>query len=305
MAIDIVYNYVNGNDTEWVQKRNAYAMDNNNTACRFRDNQELMYSLRSIDMYAPWIRKVFIVTDSKIPDWLNTDNDRVVIVGHEQIMPAELLPCYNSNIIEWHMDNIEGVSDMFFGAPVSEDFFVKDGKPVIRMVISDIEHKTHYGNVVYNAREMFYKKYGIKYNLIPTHTIDVYSREGWKKCKEEFAADYEKLLPHRLRTNDDVNRVLFHYYLIANNMCELKKYHEAKFYKYINRVKQLIAPEKYLDYMICNIDTFYNSETSRKLFMKNPKLVCMNDTERTTDEMLELYKSVMSKKFPDKSSFER
>ncbi len=35
-----------------------------NNDARFMDNNELKYSLRSIEMFAPWINKIFIVTDS-------------------------------------------------------------------------------------------------------------------------------------------------------------------------------------------------------------------------------------------------
>ena len=33
---------------------------------RFRDNDELKYSLRGLEMYAPWIRNVYIVTNGQV-----------------------------------------------------------------------------------------------------------------------------------------------------------------------------------------------------------------------------------------------
>jgi hypothetical protein len=33
---------------------------------RYRDNDELRYSLRSLEKYAPWIRRVFIVTNGQV-----------------------------------------------------------------------------------------------------------------------------------------------------------------------------------------------------------------------------------------------
>ena len=53
------------------------------TASRFEDNEELRYSLRSLEQYAPWVRHIFIVTNGQIPHWLNLDNNRVTIVTHE------------------------------------------------------------------------------------------------------------------------------------------------------------------------------------------------------------------------------
>ena len=64
--IDLVYLWVDGSDPAWRAKRNAFlgkAQDNSPENCKGRtaDNDELKYSLRSVEMYAPWIRKIFIV----------------------------------------------------------------------------------------------------------------------------------------------------------------------------------------------------------------------------------------------------
>ena len=142
LPIDMVYLYVNSNDEEWVVKRNQYTMDQNNGACRFRDNKELMYSLRSVEKYAPWIRNIYIVSNSSMPDWLNTNHPKIHIIAHEEIMPPDILPCFNSNVIESFIHMIPGLSefflyandDMFFCNYVTPDFFVKDGKPVVRMM---------------------------------------------------------------------------------------------------------------------------------------------------------------------------
>lgn len=53
------------------------------SASRFEDNEELRYSLRSIEKHAPWVRNIFIVTNGQIPSWLNLDNPRVTIVTHQ------------------------------------------------------------------------------------------------------------------------------------------------------------------------------------------------------------------------------
>lgn len=53
------------------------------SASRFEDNEELRYSLRSVERHAPWVRHIFIVTNGQIPSWLNLDNPRVTVVTHE------------------------------------------------------------------------------------------------------------------------------------------------------------------------------------------------------------------------------
>ena len=57
--------------------------DEDVSASRFEDNEELRYSLRSIERHAPWVRNIFIVTNGQIPSWLNLDNPRVTIVTHQ------------------------------------------------------------------------------------------------------------------------------------------------------------------------------------------------------------------------------
>ena len=49
---------------------------------RFADNDELRYSLRSLERFAPWIRNVFLVTNGQIPRWLNVEHPRLRIVQH-------------------------------------------------------------------------------------------------------------------------------------------------------------------------------------------------------------------------------
>ncbi|XP_077506592.1 N-acetylglucosamine-1-phosphotransferase subunits alpha/beta-like isoform X1 [Amblyomma americanum] len=102
-------------------------------ASRFADNDELKYSLRSLERFAPWVRKVYIVTNGQIPSWLNLDCPRVAIVTHEEIFPNKShLPTYSSPAIETHLHRIQGLSqrfiylndDVFFGKEVwPEDFY--------------------------------------------------------------------------------------------------------------------------------------------------------------------------------------
>lgn len=56
--------------------------DEDVSASRFEDNEELRYSLRSVERHAPWVRHIFIVTNGQIPSWLNLDNPRVTVITH-------------------------------------------------------------------------------------------------------------------------------------------------------------------------------------------------------------------------------
>uniref|UniRef100_A0A8C6IL88 N-acetylglucosamine-1-phosphotransferase subunits alpha/beta n=1 Tax=Mus spicilegus TaxID=10103 RepID=A0A8C6IL88_MUSSI len=111
--------------------------DEDVSASRFEDNEELRYSLRSIERHAPWVRNIFIVTNGQIPSWLNLDNPRVTIVTHQDIFQnLSHLPTFSSPAIESHIHRIEGLSqkfiylndDVMFGKDVWPDDFYSHSK---------------------------------------------------------------------------------------------------------------------------------------------------------------------------------
>ncbi|XP_053572958.1 N-acetylglucosamine-1-phosphotransferase subunits alpha/beta isoform X2 [Bombina bombina] len=111
--------------------------DEDISASRFEDNEELRYSLRSIEKHAPWVRHIFIVTNGQIPSWLNLDNPRITIVTHEELfMNTSHLPTFSSPAIECHIHRIPGLSqkfiymndDVMFGTNVWPDDFYSHSK---------------------------------------------------------------------------------------------------------------------------------------------------------------------------------
>lgn len=81
---------------------------------RYVDNEELRYSLRSIERYAPWVRHIFLVTNGQIPSWIDMESSRLTIVAHEDIYPdLSHLPTFSSPSIESHLHKIPGLADNF------------------------------------------------------------------------------------------------------------------------------------------------------------------------------------------------
>lgn len=81
---------------------------------RFEDKEELRYSLRSLEKHAPWIRRVYLVTNGQIPHWLDLDNQRITLVTHKDIFPNQShLPTFSSPAIESHLHKIKGLSNKF------------------------------------------------------------------------------------------------------------------------------------------------------------------------------------------------
>lgn len=104
---------------------------------RRRCGDELRYSLRSLDQYAPWVRTVHLVTDDQIPAWLRTHTPGLHVVSHKEIFDdPNQLPTFNSHAIESQLHHIEGLSehflyfndDVFLERPaVPQDFFLTNG----------------------------------------------------------------------------------------------------------------------------------------------------------------------------------
>eukprot|EP01101_Sappina_pedata_P006340 TRINITY_DN311_c0_g1_i1.p1 TRINITY_DN311_c0_g1~~TRINITY_DN311_c0_g1_i1.p1 ORF type:complete len:327 (+),score=65.59 TRINITY_DN311_c0_g1_i1:17-997(+) len=127
-GVDVVYTWVNGSDPKMLQdldremkkfsadhvECDAACLEDRVTKNRFADNQELVYSLRSVERYAPWVRKIHIVTNGQIPSWLNLSHPKIKIVTHEEIfLDKSHLPTFSSPAIEANIHRIPGLSNRF------------------------------------------------------------------------------------------------------------------------------------------------------------------------------------------------
>ena len=93
-SIDLVYLWVDGNNPEWQAKRAAFLgikTEKSSTNSRsYLNNDELKYSLRSVERYAPWIRNIFILTDNQKPKWLEISNPKIKIIDQNKIGRAHV-----------------------------------------------------------------------------------------------------------------------------------------------------------------------------------------------------------------------
>ncbi len=92
--IDIVYTWVDDRDPNWRTIKSSHLPDGAKItigegraahAERFRNRDELKYSLRSIEMFAPWVRNIYLVTMDQTPAWLDLDHPRLRVVSHSDI----------------------------------------------------------------------------------------------------------------------------------------------------------------------------------------------------------------------------
>ena len=320
MKIDMVYLWVNGNDPVWRARKEAfirgeeYVPGEANLESRFVDNDELKYSLRSVEACAPWINHIYIVTDNQVPSWLNVDNPRVSVVDHKQILPAEALPTYSSPAIEWCIDRIPGLSEHFlyanddtlFAQPAEPGFFFNDeGLPIIRMKpwASSHRHLSLYMKTIVRAKELIYAHYGKRYKCIPHHNIDGYRLSHLKEFKQQFASLVEPTVMAHFRREDDLQRSAFFYYALATGRGRLKmmgRYNRAM--PLWKKVIETLHSRFYYDSRTIDISRLNFDKVLQKY---HPVLFCMNDNEKADDHCRVQAKAFLDGMFPRKCSFER
>jgi hypothetical protein len=148
--IDAVITWVDGEDPKHLSKRlhhqpqaprNANAINPHRWAC----NDELSYCLRSIANHAPWIGRIWIITDAQRPDLSHLPADlvqRVTIIDHLTLFAGyeSALPTFNSLTIETLLWRIPGLAehfvyfndDVFLTGPLSPDDVFRNDAPVLR-----------------------------------------------------------------------------------------------------------------------------------------------------------------------------
>ncbi len=112
---------------------------------RWADNDEILYCLQSIANHAPWMRRIWIVTNGDVPDLSALARDvrsKIRFVRHDDIFDGfeGALPTFNSLAIESVLWRIEGLrdrflyfnDDVFLTAPLRQSDVFEDGAPVLR-----------------------------------------------------------------------------------------------------------------------------------------------------------------------------
>lgn len=181
--IDFVVIWVDGNDEKWQQEKQKYMPEDKKSIdtrnIRYRDWENLRYWFRGVEKFAPWVNKVHFVTWGHIPEWLNTENEKLNIVNHKDYIPSEYLPTFSANPIELNLHRIEGLSDnfvffnddMFIIRPTKDTDFFVENVPCDSAILSPIITYTRDGfakmqiNDIAIINDRFSKNECIKKNL--------------------------------------------------------------------------------------------------------------------------------------------
>ena len=283
--VDLVYTWVDGRDPAWRERmmRRREEVLGKVTAnavadARFQDLQELRYSLRSVHAFAPWVNKVWIVTDGQTPSWFDPADGRVEIIDHRDIWddPAKL-PVFNSHAIEARLHHIPGLAehyiyfndDMMFGRPVqASEFFTPGG--LMRLFRSP--HQIGLGTrtlregaaqtAAKNDREVLLAATG----SVQTHRLKHASypqlRSVAMELEERFPDYYERTTAATFRSATDISCISL----------------QSWFAYRTGRAASSSIPFRYIDLM--TEEDLREMELLRK--QRNASVMCLNQSENAT-----------------------
>lgn len=139
--IDAVITWVDGSEPNYQRKLKEHLSNNDRIKRQYLQANEINLCVASIVKYAPFIRKIFIVTDKQSPNLDSVKHivskEKIEIVDHEEIFRdnIEFLPTFNIRSIDALLFKIKDLSekfiyfndDMFLVKKTNpEDWFVGD-----------------------------------------------------------------------------------------------------------------------------------------------------------------------------------
>lgn len=159
IQIDFVVLWLDTNDSKWREDYEKYSplSRQGKESARFRDHDTFKYWFRAVEKYAPWVHKVFLITNGKFPDWINKDCPKLELVKHSDYIPHDMLPTFNSCVIELFLNRIRNLSehfvyfndDFYLNAPVTPNYFFKKGLPC------DNNKETYFNVPIYTKKDRF------------------------------------------------------------------------------------------------------------------------------------------------------
>lgn len=310
--VDVVYTWVDGDDEAWQEQKERYSPKGPGEVAprvlldeRFRSRDELKYSLRSLELFAPWVRRIHIVTADQCPSWLDVSHPKINMVSHKDVYadPA-WLPTFNSSSIETQLHHVPGLAtkflyfndDFFLGQFCSpSDFFYSNGMVKFfptdqRAFEGDIDHTSEeYIQADKNAIEMFQEIMPAVGRTITCHVPYPSDRDLLSEMEDRWPEEFAACGSARFRSSADLRPIAF------------MQYHYG--YEERRAVPASIS-HRYLALWKPNIIEQLDAVGRRRSY----KTFCINDVglePHRTAEVNEAVVAFLDAYFPQPSSFER
>lgn len=310
--IDLVVPWVNPSDPVWQECHNKFnKAKGDNGKNRTRDIGIFPYFFRGVEQNLPFIRYIHLLLfgPSQIPSWLNVDNPKLKIHYHHDFIPEELLPTFNTFVIEGFYHKIPELSNNFISCNddflftnlcTEEDFFRND-------IPVDYDKRS---NVV--ASTPYQERRGAKNNTLFQQAL----RTSLKIAQELTGKYIVYSNPHTpFGLNKSLIEFCYHKYndRLMNALSDSKFRREKNFVSWMWRYIRLNTNMFVKDINILKEHAYYElsyeyNETQLKKLLASKKSIVLNDFIPDKRNEVKITKSVtklLNNKFPVKSSFEK
>ncbi len=232
--IDVVYTWVDSNDPGW----RAMAADHLDLDALEHDlytpGDELRYSLRSVEVFAPWVRRIHILSNCSPPSWLQL-SDRVRWVDHHEVAGPELLPLFNSGAIDTLLHRIPDLAEHFlylnddfllWDSVRPSTFFESDGRSIAHLAMNSsvlyLEQLVESGRAMptqssrVNAARLLEQRFGVYPTRLHGHAPYALRRSALAEMEREFAAEIARTRASRTRQRSDVSFIAYLYHHVGH-----------------------------------------------------------------------------------------
>jgi hypothetical protein len=266
--IDAVYTWVNHADSDWQALWTTTYPSDEFDPDRYTSNDELRYSLRSLNKYAPWLNRIYVVSNCSQPGWMK-EHPKIVWVKHEEIFPAEsMLPTFNSHAIEACLHRIPGLSENFLylnddfvlNQPcLPKDFFDEIGRSVAYfepygMVDSKAGRDTSldYLAAANNSKVLLKTLFSdYEARCLHRHVPYALKKTVLKEIEEAFAKTIESTRNAKRRSLSDVNVTSFLYHHFAFVSGRAVKGEATSLIVRPGNVEKILGKDTYKYKMLC------------------------------------------------------
>jgi hypothetical protein len=265
------------------------------------------------------------VTWGHLPNWLNRAAPKLHIVRHEDFIPHEYLPTFNSLTITWNLWRIEGLAeqyiycddDMFIGRKTERTRFFKNRYPCDFAQLTPLIPVNPFGHYTLNALEILHRRHNVLKSILRRPHLWFNPKYGLApSCKTLFLLPWSRLVglknPHVQEPSlrSDYERIWQEEFPVLDATCRGKFRSYAHVTQWILRYERLVKG----DFIPIGIgDTKNNTISDRNaadiahdIVAQRYRLLCINDSndivnfEKTKNTINAAFEKIL----PEKSSFE-
>lgn len=289
LKIDIVYLWVDGEDPKHKLKYQTYKNEIYGTPINLKSKSsrnyscnELYYSiLMSFKNMGELLGNVYIVTDEQTPGWIKHKKpnehelirshwDRIHVIDQKTLIPEDMLPSFNSDVISAYIYKIPNLSehflymcdDFFINEPMSlKHLFVQneDGETQMRVYQDNVGVDPSFSKFVTLSLEkttlarlytdkLLRKKGYVGYHCLLAHAPHLISKSLFQKMMRDIGPFFHKhMKTHHFRHEDDIVLTSFFYphYAVHQKKAVLSNdyytfYYHLNDHEFINHIQEFL-----------------------------------------------------------------